>query len=295
MRSVIFRGDYKRFLKIWELPHYEELTEPQGEQEQDIFDADEPRHKKLEYFIFDNTKVETDAIAQMYMYVLRELYNINTQLLTSNQNVVKITRHIDDFRSGQEVANGWFVETNLDSTAKVNYLKKLLTLYEYEDELIVKYSDELVGKGIPNRHLVRNRYWQQILPKLDGSDLFKQVSSGKEHWLSTGAGITGLSYTLLISKSFCRIELSFVSSSKELNKKHFHKLLKHREEIESAFGNVLVWEELPDNKMCRIKYENNNVNLFNTSDWDDMNSFFIEHLPKFEAAFKVHIKSLKNN
>lgn len=284
---------YDRFLKIWELPHYEESIETQEEEEQNIFDADEPRHKKLEYFIFENTKVETDAIAQMYMYVLKELYNKNTQLLTSNQQVLKITRHIEDFRSGQEVANGWYVETNLDSTSKVNYLKKLLTIYELEDELTVKYSDEGDNHKTPNRFAVRNKYWQQILPQLEGTGLFDNVNPNKEYWISAGAGVSGVSYTMMVLKSFCRIELSIVSSSKELNKKYFNSLFSKRSEIESTFGNELVWEELPDNKMSRIKFENRNVNLFNQNDWEDMNQFFIEYLPKFEMAFKIYIDRLR--
>jgi uncharacterized protein with ParB-like and HNH nuclease domain len=284
---------YDRFLKIWELPHYEESIETQEEEEQNIFDADEPRHKKLEYFIFENTKVETDAIAQMYMYVLKELYNKNTQLLTSNQQVLKITRHIEDFRSGQEVANGWYVETNLDSTSKVNYLKKLLTIYELEDELTVKYSNEGENHKTPNRFMVRNKYWQQILPKLEGTELFNNVNPNKEYWISAGAGVSGVSFTMMVLKSFCRIELSIVSSSKELNKKYFNTLFSKRTEIESAFGHELTWEELPDNKMSRIKFENRNVNLFNLNDWEEMNQFFIEHLPKFEMAMRDYVKQLR--
>ncbi len=30
-------------------------------------------HKKLEYFIFENTEVEEDTVAQMYFYVVRKL------------------------------------------------------------------------------------------------------------------------------------------------------------------------------------------------------------------------------
>jgi hypothetical protein len=284
---------YDRFLKIWELPHYEESSDYQEEEERNIFDADEPKHKKLEYFIFDNTKVETDAVAQMYMYVLKELYHRNTQLLTSSQEVLKITRHIEDFRTGQEVTNGWFVEMNLDSNSKVNYLKKLLTIYELEDELIVKYNDESDDVKTPNRFVIRKKYWQQILPQLESMSLFQYVNSSKGHWLSTGAGVSGVFYTMVISKSFSRIELSITTSNKDLNKKYFKSLLSKRAEIESGFGCELIWEELVDNKMSRIKFENRNLNLFNTSDWESMNQFFIDNLPKFVHAFTGFVKTLK--
>jgi uncharacterized protein with ParB-like and HNH nuclease domain len=52
-------------------------------------------------------------------------------------------------------------------------------------------------------------------------------------------------------------------------------------------------QELSENKISRIKLELQDVNLFNESDWENMNSFFILHLPKFENAFQPFIKHLK--
>ena len=140
---------------------------------------------------------------------------------------------------------------------------------------------------------VRKKYWQLLLPLLNHTNLFANVSPSKDHWLSTGAGIGGLAYTLIITKSHIRIELGISTSSKEKNKVYFKKLLKNKDAIEQTFGSPLVWEELPENKMSRIKFELQDVNLSNESDWENMNSFFILHLPKFENAFQPFIKHLK--
>ena len=281
---------YERFLKIWEFPDVE-ILEVDESGEQNIFDAESPTYKKLEYFIFENTKVAEDTIAQMYFYVIRNLYEKNPQLLLSNPEVLKITRNASDFRAAQEVINGWFVECNIDSNSKFAVLKKLLSLFEMEDELLVKYFP---GSGTePNRFSIRKKYWQQLLPLLEHTNLFANVNPGKDHWLNTGAGIGGLSYALTITKSCVRIELSISTSSKEKNKVYFKKLLKNREAIEQAFGESLVWEELPENKTSRIKAELPGVNLFNENDWTSMNEFFVDNLPKFETAIKPFIKSLK--
>ena len=111
--------------------------------------------------------------------------------------------------------------------------------------------------------------------------------------VSTGAGIGGLAFTLIITKSNIRIELGISTSSKEKNKVYFKKLFKNKEDIEQTFGNPLVWEELPDNKMSRVKFELQEVNLFNETDWGKMNDFFVLYLPKFENAIKPFIKNLK--
>ena len=71
------------------------------------------------------------------------------------------------------------------------------------------------------------------------------------------------------------------------------KLFKNKEVIENSFGNPLVWEELPENKMSRIKFELQDVSIFNEADWKKMNDFFVLYLPKFENAIKPFIKNLR--
>lgn len=283
---------YERFLKIWEFPDVE-ITDGNESEEENIFDAESPTYKKLEYFIFQNTKEEVESISQMYFYVIRKLYEINSHLLVSNQDFFKITRSDLDFRAPQEIVNGWFIESNIDSNSKFSILRKLLSLFEMEDELSIKYLSAIENKTEPNRFGIRKKYWQQILPVLHHTNLFTNVSPSKDHWLSTGAGIGGLSYTLIVTRLDIRIELSIITSSKEKNKIYFKKLFKNKEVIENSFGNPLVWEELPENKMSRIKFELQDVSIFNEADWKKMNDFFVLYLPKFENAIKPFIKNLR--
>jgi hypothetical protein len=99
---------YERFLKIWEFPDVE-IAEVDESEEQNILMLKALHIKNLNTFIFENTKVEEDTIAQMYFYVIRNLYEKNSQLLVSNQDVLKITRNASDFRAAQEVVNGWLL------------------------------------------------------------------------------------------------------------------------------------------------------------------------------------------
>ena len=47
--------------------------------------------------------------------------------------------------------------------------------------------------------------------------------------------------------------------------------------------------------MSRIKYELDNVSLFEENDWDTINKFIVNNLPKFEIAFKPEIDKIKRN
>ena len=284
---------YERFLKIWEYPDVIIMDSDDASDEQNIFDADSPKNKKLEYYIFENTKVIENTVIQMYVDVIRNLYAKNSQLLVNNQDIFKITRNASDFRSSQIITNGWFVEANIDSNNKFSSLKRLLTLFEMEEELYIKYASNSEKQSEPNRFNIRKKYWQQLLPLLKNTTLFSNVNASKDHWLSTGAGTAGVSFTFVITKSHVRIELSLLTSSKETNKMYFKKLQKNKEIIENTFGGKLEWEELPENKMSRIKIEEQGVNLFNESDWDKMNTFLVTNLPKFEKAIQPFIKTLK--
>lgn len=71
---------------------------------------------------------------------------------------------------------------------------------------------------------------------------------------------------------------------------YFKKLLKNKEPIEQAFGNTLVWEELPDNKMSRIKIELQGVNLFNETYWQKMNDFFYSIFQSLKVQYNRLLK-----
>ena len=284
---------YDRFLKIWEYPNVviEEIDETE---EQNIFDADSPTNKKLEYFIFDNSKIEERHIGGMYVYVISELYKRNTQLLLDNNEILKVSRNVDEFRSPQELINGYFLEMNVDSNTKFNILKKILTLFEMEDELIIRFEQSESEKSRSNRFNVRKEFWTQLLPEIKDTDLFSNVNPSRDSWLSTGSGISGVSYTFVVTGKYARIELAISTSSKEKNKSYFKQLHSNKELIENNFSDSLIWEELPENKMSRIKYELEDVDLYDKEDWGQMNNFLISYLPKFETAMKPVIEKLRS-
>jgi uncharacterized protein with ParB-like and HNH nuclease domain len=282
---------YDRFLQIWQLPDVK-LPLIETDSEQNIFDAEPPINKKLEYFIFEDTKVEESAVAQMYFYVLRALYEKNAALLLENALIIKVTKNQSDFRAPQELINGYFIESNIDSNSKFSYLKKMLTVFELEDELIIKYNSELADDGA-ERFSRRRNFWSDLLADLNHPILFQRVNPSKDHWLIAGAGISGLSYTFLITKTYAAIEFSINRSSKEDNKRLFNSIEKHKSEIEERFGSPLLWEIMSESKMSRIKYQLDTVNFYVDNDIETIKTFFIKNLAPFYEAFNPIVNDLK--
>jgi len=283
---------YERFLKIWPIPEVV-LFEEQSDEEQNIFDAEKPTFRKLEYFIFEDNKIEEDAVAQMYFYVLRSLFKKNSEVMVSGQDILKITRKPSDFREARELDNGWYFESNIDSNTKFVILKKLLTLLEMEEELIIKYQTGPTNNGETGTAMIRKKYWSQLLPLLHKLNLFENINATKDPWISEGAGIACVQYTLSNTKSCARIELGIISSQKDLNKSYFNRLYINRSQIESILGQQVEWQELPNSKMCRIKIELHGINFLDESSWDIRNDFYTEMLPRFKNAFHPYVMALK--
>ncbi len=281
---------FERFLQIWQFPNVE-IPTVEMDAEMSIFDAEPPTHKKLEYFIFEDTKVDETAIAQMYFYVLRALYAKNPELLLESTQVIKITNTPSDFRAPQEFINGYYLESNIDSNNKFSILKKILSVFELEDELIIKYGAEQSAGA--DRFMRRKKFWEELLPRLNHSVLFTKVNPSKDFWLSAGAGISGIAYTLITTKSYAAIELTINRASKEENKRLYNSIEKHRQEIEKTLGRALIWEVMPDSKMCRIKHQLDHVNFYVDNDIETMKTFFIENLGSFYEAFNPVINGLK--
>lgn len=281
---------YNRFLDIWQYPDII-IPETDDAGEQNIFDAESPKHQKLEYFIFENTKVEEDAIAQMYFYVVGKLYEKNPELLLSNDIGFKISRSKEDFRNPQELINGYFIESNTDSPTKFSLLKRLLTLFELEDELTIKYDD---GEGsTPNRFLIRKKFWNVLLPKMrEVTGLYENVSPNKDSWLQVGAGISGVTYLCAATKNGVRVEIVLSTSNKETNKNYFRQLERNKQEIEQKFGGPLNWQELSEYKLSAVSTSRNDLSLFNEADWPEMCDFFCVNIPKLKKAFHERIQEL---
>lgn len=161
-----------------------------------------------------------------------------------------------------------------------------------------KAHDEIVtGAEIAERELIRDRFWKELLPKMNAkSQLFSGISTDAnhyDHWLTTGAGMSGLGYSFVITKKYAAVELGINKPVKEDNKIIYDALLKEKENIEQSFGSPLSWQRLDDKKMSRITYILNGVNVFNEEDWPQMQEFLVGNMIKLSDALKKNISRLK--
>jgi len=133
-----------RFLKIWEIPDIQIELETSND-EVNIFDAEDPKHKKLEYAIFFNQKLEVTQVAKLYIEVFKQLFDLQPETFFTSEIGTRIslskTPDEDGLRQGVPLNETYFIEANIDNVGKFDRIKQALTIFGFEDELSIKYAD----------------------------------------------------------------------------------------------------------------------------------------------------------
>lgn len=179
-------------------------------------------------------------------------------------------------------------------------LEQIIPSKDTEDFIISmasKTQDEITSQETSkNRHNVRMAFWSQLLPKLKNkTPIFQNSSPTKDHWLiAGGANITGIRYSMIITKSYAAVQLEFGRSDKDENKRLYDELYKYKSDIENHFGKPLVWERMDDKISSRVGTVKSDVNLFNEEDWPAMNNFLVDNVIKFEQAMKQPLSKIKH-
>lgn len=134
----------ERILEIWKYPTIKLLDEIDN-REMNIFEAEEPKYKKLEYAIFFDRKLEVNLVLKLYVEVFKKLFEIQpeTFFTTDIGEKIKLTKNIDKncLRQPVPINDTYFIESNLDNKGKFEKIKQALTILNFEDELTIKYAE----------------------------------------------------------------------------------------------------------------------------------------------------------
>ena len=134
----------ERFIKIWEIPEIDIELEATND-EINIFDAEDPKHKKLEYAIFFNQKLEVTQVAKLYIEVFKQLFDLQPETFFTSEIGDRLsltkTPEANGLRQAVPISETYFIEANIDNMGKFDRIKQALTIFGFEDELSIKYAD----------------------------------------------------------------------------------------------------------------------------------------------------------
>ncbi len=135
----------ERFLKIWEIPNIN-ITEDTEISEVNIFEAEDPKHKKLEYAIFFDQKIEVREVAKLYVEVFKQLFELQPETFFTSElgKRIGLTKNPVEGNPRQvaQINDTYFIEAGFGNLDKFDRIKQALTLFDLEDELTIKYAEK---------------------------------------------------------------------------------------------------------------------------------------------------------
>ena len=197
---------------------------------------------------------------------------------------------------------GWLNE----STAASFYLVKMEAVRIGDSDaaplftLIVGPSDESkqIGQDKQDwaeRHHYRNRWFNKLLEvSRKKTSLHANITPGVHAVISTGAGISGLTYQYYVGKHESRVALYIGIGDCDENGRIFDLLRKKQTLIESAFGMGLSWDRNDDGVASWIGLRFNKCGYMNPEkDWPKLHEKLVDTMIRLEKVFKPHIKDLR--
>lgn len=149
-------------------------------------------------------------------------------------------------------------------------------------------------KELAQRHVLRLEFWGELLERAkEHTSLHAGRSPGKDHWISAGAGKSGLSFNYVIRTTDAQVELYIDQGETEANKAIFDQLFAGKEQIEEVFGEPLDWQRLDERRACRIRHVIPGGGLRDRDRWPETQEAMIEAMVRLEKALKPRIRRLK--
>lgn len=148
--------------------------------------------------------------------------------------------------------------------------------------------------GNVKRENLRKEFWQHTLEFFNKNnlDIYKGVSPSKDHWLNTGAGISGVHYSLIFLKDEIRVEFALDTGSKNSNKSMFDYLFSKKDEIENTFKESLVWKKLEDKKVSLIQFSKS-IDADNKENWNEMADWMMKNIQNMKNTFSKYTGELR--
>lgn len=132
----------ERFLQVWRYPN---IVIVNNNIEVNIFNADNPTGKKLEYIKFNGEEYnDITDVSKLFSFILKYYYSEKEELFFTDeiQKIIKITTNKKELVSDYpiQLSDIYYAENTYSSDKKFDLIKKLIDIFDREDELLIKYK-----------------------------------------------------------------------------------------------------------------------------------------------------------
>lgn len=173
---------------------------------------------------------------------------------------------------------------------------RIIPLPETEDyEIKLRAQEREKRKVLTKRNEIFEKFWTQLISRAEGqTSLFANRSPSTGHWLSAAVGRSGFSLACVLTQHESQVECYIrIGDDEEKSESAFRQLLARKDQIESAFGDSLEWQDLPERLGCRICRKLSGGWKSPETDWPDLQQRLIVGVVKLEAALRKPVQEVK--
>lgn len=159
-------------------------------------------------------------------------------------------------------------------------------------------STKAVGKAkqeFAERDDLRRAFWKGLLEYArTKTRLHSGISPGRQSWVGTGAGRSGMAYNYVVFEHGGAVEL-YIDRGKDCdaeNKSIFDTLHAKKTEIEKVFGGAIDWQRLDAKRACRIRVLVEAGGYRDEDKYSEAQIAMVDAMTRLEKALKPHIQKL---
>ena len=272
------RNEYliDRALNIW--PMVDTEYEPAEKVLDSITLADEisMKGRKISRISFLGVEQTVSSWVDAYIKVISTLHSEDPMTLielSTDNSGDGLSNYFAESEEGNpsysKLEDGIYLWVNTNTDTKLNLLRKLFKIYEFEEEELVFYLSDDNDSEMNSSEKKRMKFWTEALPVLKKeTGKFGNVNPSKFRWISTYIGHSGISITTIANLNSLRIELFIGKRDKEINDDIFNYIKESKDLIEENSGKLFVWKNEPENITSTISIEYAGIGISHESNWE---------------------------
>lgn len=140
-----------------------------------------------------------------------------------------------------------------------------------------------VTAGLTPKQVLYRLFWTEFRPVVVRHQWSKSMPP-PQNWWDLPSGVGGVIWVLSYSMFGCRSELYFGHTDPATNLARWRTLYERREAIMAHFGVGLIFDDLPDNKACRIEVRLHGPTITDRSKWPEVRRWMEDTQLRLRAA-----------
>jgi hypothetical protein len=140
--------------------------------------------------------------------------------------------------------------------------------------------------GLTATQELYRQFWSEFEPVAKHQGWTNASASG-QNWWSMPTGVSGAAWTVSYAMFGCRSELYFGHPDPDVNLARWQRLNKHKNEIVAAFGEGLIFDDLPNNKGCRIEVRLPGPKVSDRERWPGVITWMIDTQTRLRHAVSL--------